>query len=558
VFSLSEKTSVLFQGQVYPYDTLRAQIHAVKSMFSGRMPAKNEPVALCLKRTPYMITAVIAMLEMEVTFMPVDLSQPKARTRDMLSRAGVRYILTDAEEPEEGYTVLRLEESPAEPAANTQKAGSDLAYIMFTSGTVGKPKGVAVRRSGLENFLAAIPEVIPFETGSSMTCFTNNVFDIFYLETLVAANVGMQIILSDAEEAKNPAALIRLLEQADYTQMTPSRMLMLQTLDAGLSFLRNVKAVLLGGEALPQSLLTALQQHTAAEIYNMYGPVETTVWSSAARLTDSAKVHIGTPIRNTEFCILSENGELLPDGKIGEIVITGDGLAAGYIGDEALTAEKFMTLKDGRRCYRTGDLGRRNEEGNYECGGRIDTLVKINGFRVELEEIDSVIASAFSGVTAAAVYRKEQGLTAFYTGPAEISAEEFDAALTAYLPHYMIPGRYIRTEALIYTPSGKIDRRALAARIPDPETAAGEPEAAEPDTKIYAVIARVLNVPSEQVGYDVRLKDIGMDSLSIIKMIVELEACFDIEFEDEMLTREAFYYCGELCDYVKKRISAAE
>ena len=500
---------------------------------------------------------MIAMMEMEITFMPVDIHLPYARINDMLNQAGAKYFLTDSD-GFDNIKVFKIQtDFSGDYVVNHAKACSEIAYIMFTSGTTGKPKGVAIKRCGLENFIEAIPDIIHFESGKKITCFTKNSFDIFFVETLMAAHIGLNILLADDEEVENGATLINMLSKADYTQMTPSRMIMLWMIDKEFRFLNGLKAIMLGGEAMPNSLLISLREKTKAEIYNMYGPVETTIWSSVARLTDCEEVNIGKPIKNTEIFILSENGQILQDGKIGEIVIGGDGLAAGYVGDDELTEKKFIIIENGKRVYRTGDLGKINADGLLECGGRMDSQVKIKGFRVELEEIETCIAKCFDGLIAVCIYVKNENtseLVACYKADRKISPSEFSEKLSEYLPYYMLPNKYVQVNDIPYTLSYKADRRAMAATYLEMQQEISEPKALDLEGKIYYIIAKKLGSSPEMVGYDVRLKDIGADSINIIEMIVSLEEEFDIEFEDDMLTRNTFYYCGEICDYVKKLI----
>ena len=209
----------------------------------------------------------------------------------------------------------------------------------------------------------------------------------------MALNKGLTVVLADEEEQRNPKLMAKFIQDnaVDIIQMTPSRMQLLLNYDKELICLKSVKEIMIGGEAFPFGLLQTLQEKTTARIYNMYGPTETTIWSTISNLTYKDHIDIGRPIKNTEIYIMDDSLTLLPSGQIGEICIGGKGLAKGYVGRDDLTAEKFIYLpqKPNVRVYRTGDMGRHLPDGDLEYLGRTDNQVKIRGHRVELEEIES-------------------------------------------------------------------------------------------------------------------------------------------------------------------------
>ncbi|KAF6564405.1 MULTISPECIES: amino acid adenylation domain-containing protein, partial [unclassified Paenibacillus] len=241
-------------------------------------------------------------------------------------------------------------------------------------------------------------------------------------------------------------------------QMTPSRLQMLLGHEAGSRALQSVKAIMVGGEALPSKLLAALQAINGPRIYNMYGPTETTVWSAVQELTHAQEINIGRPIANTQIYIMNANGELQPVGVPGELCIAGEGLARGYWKREELTAEKFVNNpfaggKAGHeRMYRTGDLARWMPDGNIEYLGRMDHQVKIRGYRIELGEIESQLLQVESVREAVIMARADETdqkqLVAYYVASQELGAGELRHELGQELPSYMMPSYFIWLEQM--------------------------------------------------------------------------------------------------------------
>ncbi|RCX07580.1 AMP-binding enzyme, partial [Anaerobacterium chartisolvens] len=319
------------------------------------------------------------------------------------------------------------------------------------------------------------------------------------------------------------------INKVDMLQMTPSRMQLLLTGSSSLSCLKGLRTVMIGGEAVPESLVSELRKHTEAEIYNMYGPTETTVWSSVSLLDVKRPIDIGSAIANTRIYILDAHGRLKPVGVHGELCISGDGVARGYLGRRELTEQKFLAdpFFEGDRMYRTGDLAKYLPDGRLQCLGRIDQQVKIRGYRIEPEEIEKHL-KACAGVTECVVIAKcheagDKYLAAYYSAPEEASLAVLRESLSAKLPDYMVPEMFVYMESLPLTPNGKIDRGAL------PEPGYVRPKLSssykEADTEAQSIIAqiwqRVLN--RDLVGVEDNFFELGGNSLLIVRMHWELE-----------------------------------
>ncbi len=336
-----------------------------------------------------------------------------------------------------------------------------------------------------------------------------------------------------------PVAEARTFEQlvaersATHMQCTPSMARMLLMDEGARAGLERLDHVMIGGEALPPSVASGVREASSATLTNMYGPTETTIWSSTDRVDDPDDVTIGTAIANTSLYLLDARRRLVPPGATGELWIGGDGVTRGYLFREELTAARFVPdpfRGDGARMYHTGDLARRREDGKLEFLGRVDHQVKFRGYRIELGEIESLLEQ-HEAVTGAVVVARDTGvgesqLVGYVTGAAGLDTKAVKVSLSARLPGYMIPGQLVRLDRFPLTPNGKIDRNAL----PDPAAAAAPvtTEAApqsDVEQTIAAVWQKVLGVP--RVGRSENFFDLGGHSLLAVRLHRELSEVID-------------------------------
>lgn len=510
-----------------------------------------------MKRSPDLICSICMCLEKGITYIPIDPTCPKDRLKYIIDNANPNDIISDVD--------LDIKFIPSLQTISVEK---DVVYILYTSGTTGTPKGVKVTRDGLFNFIEGISEIIDFSPGKRIACFTTVAFDIFFLESIMALYKGLTVVLANEDEQRNPRLMAKLIHDnaVDMVQMTPSRMQLLLNHDKELSCLKNVKEIMIGGEAFPLSLLKTLQAKTNAKIYNMYGPTETTIWSTVSDLTQKDRIDIGRPIKNTEVYIVDESLSILPEGQIGEICIAGKGLAKGYVGKNDLTIEKFIYLpqKPDVRVYRTGDMGRYLPDGDLEYLGRTDNQVKIRGHRIELEEIESHL-NQIDGIHQAVVIASEisetnKMLQAFYTSDTTLDQKEITDYLSSKLPEYMIPVRFKRVESFIQTANGKLDRKRVL-ECEEIKTSDGLPEestlselSAVPQ-KAFGVIKSTLAPKNEDVTLETSLGKAGVDSITFVTLVVALECEFNFEWDDEMLLITAFSTIRSMVEYVESRVS---
>jgi amino acid adenylation domain-containing protein len=349
---------------------------------------------------------------------------------------------------------------------------TDLAYVIYTSGTTGCPKGVAVTHSALTNIFTDVALRLAFNDRASWLALTTVCFDIAALELLLPLCFGGKVILVSEEQARIGRVLAGIIHHKKPTVMQATPITWRILVESGWAGSPDL-TILCGGDRLDRELANKLITRSASA-WNMYGPTETTIWSTAEKLSLSdGPVTIGQPIANTEIYILDAEGRPQPPGEVGEICIGGVGLARGYVNDPQLTREYFIELHSSSsrttRVYRTGDLGRWNDQGKLEFHGRIDHQVKINGFRIEVQEIESAIRrhSGIADVAVAGVVgpSNQKRLYAFFVAEPNlnITLSGLVSHLAQYLPKYMIPEKFWSLESLPSTPNSKRDTAALEA-----------------------------------------------------------------------------------------------
>ena len=534
-----DAVAVVYDKQRLTFRDLNARANQLARELINQGAGPDQIVGLYVTRSTDLIVALLAIVKAGAAYLPLDPMFPPERLGYMLSDSGSRLLITEESLrktlPAFAGTIIELEENGWQANSRDNPAiavrPEDLAYVIYTSGSTGKPKGVQIPRGALTNFLWSMRESLRLSDRDRLLAVTTISFDIAGLEIWLPLLTGAQTVMASFKATADGNALKELLERHDITflQATPVTWRLL--FDTGWRGKNNLQAVC-GGEAMPQEVAVQLVP-VVKLVWNLYGPTETTIWSTGYQVTDGREtILIGRPIFNTQCYILDAHGEPVPVGVTGELFIAGDGLARGYLNRPELTAEKFVAdpfAGGGARMYRTGDLARYRPDGNIECQGRIDHQVKLRGYRIELGEIEARLAE-FPGVREAVVIAREdtpgdKRLVAYYavstlaeTEKSNIGAEQFRAYLSKTMPEYMVPAAYVRMEALPLTPNGKIDRKALPA--PDrsaPSIENYEPPQGELEIILAGIWADVLKV--DNVGRHDNFFDCGGNSLLAVKLI---------------------------------------
>lgn len=433
-------------------------------------------VAVCLPRSEQMVISLLAVLKTGGAYLPIDPDYPADRIGFMLADASPVVILATADTavklPASEVPRLLLDadgrhdsSAAALPAAIAADAP---AYVIYTSGSTGRPKGVVISHRALANFLGAFGERLRLKPADRWLAVTTIAFDISNLELWLPLVSGAAVVLADQDIVHDPAELSALVKSAGVTiiQATPS--LWQAHLSADPGGLARVR-MLVGGETLSRSLADAMCEQ-AVEVTNVYGPTETTIWSTAGTVTaGTGPPPIGHPIWNTQVHVLDRELGPVPVGVTGELYIAGQGLARGYLNRPDLTAERFVANPygpPGTRMYRTGDLACRNQDSSLNCLGRADLQVKIRGFRIECGEVETVLAAHPDVAQAAVAVREDSRGNKRLVGYVIPVASAVDpAVLRAFaaerLPGYMVPWTIVTLGSWPRTPNGKFDREAL-------------------------------------------------------------------------------------------------
>ncbi|HEY9404140.1 MAG TPA: amino acid adenylation domain-containing protein [Pyrinomonadaceae bacterium] len=557
------------------YGELNRSANRLARRLAGSGVGAGALVGIMLERGAGMLVGALAIMKAGGAYVPLDPSFPRERLAFMLRDSQAPVLLTESSlagaMPEHDARVIYLDDErealTAESAENPEREATaeHPAYVIYTSGSTGKPKGVRISHRAVVNFLTSMSLRPGLTSRDTLLAVTTLSFDIAGLELYLPLIKGARILLATGEMAADGARLLDATAGATIMQATPAtwRLMLEAGWRPGQS--RHLR-MLCGGEALPRELADQLLDR-GAELWNMYGPTETTIWSAACRVKrDSRAVTIGQPIANTQIYVPDRYLNQSPEGIYGELLIGGDGLADGYLNHPALTAERFIPnpfgAKPGARVYRTGDLVRYLEDGQLEFVGRADHQVKVRGFRIELGEIETALAEhpALGEVVAVAQQSEagEQRLAAYLiAGEASLrpSSTELRAFLRERLPDYMIPAFFVFLESWPLTPNGKIDRNALPSpQQHDPGAEAGLALAV--NTPVEEMLADIWCEVLERarVGVSDHFFEIGGHSLSAAQVISRIRAAFGVDIPLRSIFQRPTL--GELARTIEEALSA--
>jgi amino acid adenylation domain-containing protein len=546
-----DAVALMFEDQQLTYGALNARANQVARHLVASGIEPDDRVGICLERSLEMVVGLLGVLKAGGAYVPLDPSFPAQRLAYMLDDSAPAVLLTQAAArkhlPPVEVPVVVLDQQ--DTAALIAREGThnldsselglssrNLAYVIYTSGSAGMPKGVMIEHRSVVNLLSAMVRATEISAHDVFLAVTTLSFDIAGLELYLPLLSGARLVLSTRTGAVDAEALSRSLEKHDITfmQATPATWRLL--LNHGWPGRHQLRA-LCGGEALPSDLSARLEAQVAT-LWNLYGPTETTIWSTMAQIVGShtaAIASIGRPIDNTQIYILDPRGEPVPIGAVGEIHVGGVGVARGYMSRPELTAQQFVadpfSAVQPARMYRTGDLGRWLQDGSIEYVGRNDFQVKVRGIRIEPGEIEARLM-ACPGVQEAVVVAFEDSAAdkrlAGYLIPragAELLASELRRQLTAVLPEYMIPSTFVTLKTFPLSPNGKLDRRALPA--PDQGSVANreyETPVGPMETTIVQIWQKLLDLP--RIGRHDNFFALGGHSLLVVRLVEAIKAEF--------------------------------
>ena len=506
------------------YAELEERTHRLAAHLRAHGAGPEQVVAVALPRTTDLIVSLLAVARTGAAFLPLDPDFPADRIAYMLDDAKALLLLTNQELTDRiptdvprflvdrPHTPTPVSTTPPPPPSQDA-----LSYLLYTSGSTGRPKGVAVPARGLLNFLTDMEERFPLHPGDRWAGVTTIGFDISLLEVHLPLMRGATLVLIDRDTARDPRALATHLDRTRATIMQATPTLWRSLIDEHPDAVRGLH-VLVGGEALPPELADDLTRR-AASVTNLYGPTETTIWSTVADIRPGRDITIGHPMANTGLRVLDSSLRPVPIGRTGDLYITGEGLARGYVGRAELTSDRFVADPfgpPGSRMYRTGDLVRRRTDGALDYLGRTDHQVKIRGFRIELGEIENALSEHPEiGQCVVVARQNTSGDTALigYAVPTPghtIDTDTVRTALADRLPHYMVPAALVVMDSFPLTENRKIDRKAL----PDPDlgsTTGGTEPGTATEAALCDLFTDILGIP--RVGVDDDFFSLGGHSL---------------------------------------------
>ncbi|HEX6745677.1 MAG TPA: amino acid adenylation domain-containing protein [Longimicrobium sp.] len=544
--------AVRYEDEVLTFGELDARAAGLARRLRALGVGPDVPVGVLLERSADWIVAILGVMKAGGAYLPLEANQPPARLQRLLEQAGCGVVVTS--EALGGRisgveTVLVDADAPSDAEAPSGRAASagNLAYVLFTSGSTGEPKGVAVEHRQLANYVRGITRALGVGEGESFATVSTFSADLGHTTLFASLCSGGCLHVISPERVLDPDAFREYgaRHAIDYLKIVPSHLSALLAGDGAAGVLPR-RALVLGGEASSWALVDRVRELAPGlRVLNHYGPTETTVGVLTHEVPvegdrPTHRVPLGRPLANARVHLLDADLRPVSAGEIGEIYVGGRGVSRGYLGRPALTAERFVpdptgTQGPGGRLYRTGDLGRFHADGTLEFLGRADHQVKIRGFRVELGEIEAVLrahpAVREAAVTLGEAPSGEPRLAAYLVAARADAppADEVRRHAQEQLPEHMVPAHLVWLPALPLTPNGKVDRAALPE--PDERSAPGRAPFVPPrslgEELLASLWADVLG--AARVGVHDNFFALGGDSLLGTQLVSRIRKTFDVE-----------------------------
>ncbi len=544
----SEKIAVKTLNETYRYSELEKLTIQYINIINEITDGKRFIIGVYMSRSVHNIALLIAILRTRSSFLVLDKELPLSRLSKIIEISLLDVVITDSRAKNfesldnvEVYSLIDIDYETYSSDKVTMDLPKilpdDRAYTLFTSGSTGFPKGVCISHEALAVFTKGFLNAVSFKNYETILALTNTAFDISILEILLPLTIGMTVILASDRDKMHPKYTIRFIKQLEpqIVQLTPSYLTYLQSYRNDISWMSNIKAVILGGEKITSKHVQAFEGNPDIKIYNAYGPTEATIWFSVGELNNCKNIHSGRPIDMMDYRIVDEN---MQDSEVGELLITGPCLSLGYINNESATKDKFIEL-DSRRFYRTGDLVKTDIDSNLVIFGRCDNQIKILGHRIELEDVEENIIMLTPIESCVVVYIENNLYCYFQSDEVECDTIALRDILKKELPLYMIPKRFCKLKKIPLTLNGKVDRTMLNSW-----------------THVEIMEKEITDFIVESVGrplsLDASLADNGFNSLEFVTLMVSIEEKFDIEFDDDALMMDYYKNMNAFIKYTRE------
>jgi len=527
--------ALVFENESWTYEQLNAKANAFAFYIRDKHGVSaGDFVGVELGRSNRLILTLLSILKVGAAYVPINPEYPYQRKQFIIEDAKLNIIINDTEF--EYFSQWSCQQKNQFKYPNFIISSSDIAYIMYTSGSTGHPKGVLVEHKNVVRLICN-PNYINLDSSDRLLQTGAIEFDASTFEIWgVLANGGQLHILSN-ELVKNPDSIKSYITEKAITLMWFTASYFDSLVLSHISIFEGLKKIIVGGSALTPTLVKKLKnKFSDLIIINGYGPTENTTFSLTYEINDvEDNIPIGKPVGGSSAYVFNKFNKLTPVGSIGEICVGGLGLARGYLNNSDLTVEKFFPnpYNPSERLYKTGDFGRIRSDGNFEFQGRIDEQVKIRGYRIESGEIEQRLMEYPSAGHVAVIVRElsissEKELIAYYTGKATI--EELKIYLKQWLPSYMVPNFFIKVDSIPLTKNGKLDR----ASLPNPEAASlfkleYFPPTTEVEKLLTKIWSKVLGIVEESISVKTDFFDIGGHSIKVIRLLGDIYRNFKVK-----------------------------
>lgn len=552
VASHPSRLAIFFEGEGLSYAELDARSNQLANYLQNQGIKPGNLVGLLLDRSLDIIVGILGVLKAGAAYMPIDPSLPEQRVRYMLHQSRTSIILSESNYIERYTAYLPIvdvsDENIWNDSTNSIDVGltmDDSAYCIFTSGSSGKPKGVIMSHQSVLNLVKGLEHTVYFnyKQGLNVSLLASYAFDASVQQIFGSLLLGHSLFPADDLSRKDGSAMLDFFNehQIDVSDGTPTHLRILLNSLEGDECLSSLKGWILAGEFLDKNLVSQFYDRfgTKIDIYNFYGPTETCVDSTYYKIDPSQlNLHktlpIGRPLPNERVYITNDLGNMVPIGVIGELCIAGLGLGRCYVGNEAMTSERFVAnwVGDEDRVYRTGDLVRWLPDGNLEFYGRLDDQVKLRGHRIELLEIEHHLHSV-DGITQSVVLLKRRQdddfLVAYYEGPQKLAIKEIREQLSENLPDYMLPTFFVWMKKLPVNLSGKISKSELPDFEVDNEIRM-ETAMSEDEKLMAALWGDVLKISKDKIGVTTDFFEMGGHSLKLVLLANKIKKEFEVSF----------------------------
>lgn len=470
-----DSIALIFQNRMIDYNTLYNNVQRIHKELVAQGIKSGDIVGLSVRRSPNVFAYMLALLKIGAAYMPFNPLQTESEWLRMIEESHCKAVINDRLEIKQFFKGLWIEFEEFEYEVHNIRSydkevddhTKNLVYVIYTSGSTGKAKGVGIRQESLKNLIEFGTKEIGLTKGQRIIAFSDLAFDMSVPETIIPILIGMSVVLLDDEEVGNPRLVRRLIQNNEVTTLliTPTRMRILLGCKKGTEFLSSLRFILLGAEMISNTLKDKLKNACDARIFNLYGPTETTVYLTYSDITDKEEIDIGRPIENTQIHLLDDDGELVEGVGEGEIVISGIGVADGYIATDVKKAFRKEAKFSNSYVYYTGDMAKRLENGDFVYTGRKDNQIKYRGYRLGLEAIEDIVKNQVKEIQdcVISVYKNGESeyLTMLYVSETELEITQFKHMVCNHLASYATPLCIFRVKALPLNKNSKIDRASV-------------------------------------------------------------------------------------------------